>query len=98
MTMKHYIIVKFREDAPPKEELAARAGQLFESTTQIPGMLGVKLYQNCTPRDNRYDLMIVVEMEEGALDNFDRSKLHHDWKEQFTPYIAQKTIFDHLSC
>lgn len=96
MRMKHYIIVKYNETGKDKDELFGKAEGLFEPVREIPGVYEVRLYRNCTMRDNRYDLMIVMEMEQSALEVYDSSQAHIDWKEQFGRYIAKKTIFDHL--
>ena len=53
------------------------------------------IHENCVARDNRYDLMIVVEMEKAALPNWDASRIHHQWKEQFGGLLEKKAIFDY---
>ena len=45
-------------------------------------------------RDNRYDVLIVLDMERDALPLYDGSAPHHRWKEEFGPLLAQKAIFD----
>lgn len=92
--MKHYIIVKYKEDVQNKAELLERIRRLYADVARIPGVLGAQVYPNCTARDNRYDLMIVVDMEKEALKNWDDSETHHTWKKDFGPYLAAKAIFD----
>ena len=43
---------------------------------------------------NRYDLMIKMELSPRALNEFDNSDIHKEWKEKFGKYIMSKTIFD----
>jgi len=45
-------------------------------------------------RDNRYDVLIVLDMAPEALPVYDASAMHHLWKEEFGPLLAQKAIFD----
>lgn len=45
-------------------------------------------------RPNRYDLLILICMDKTALPAFDESEVHHVWKDTYTPFIAQKAIFD----
>ena len=53
------------------------------------------IHENCVARDNRYDLMIVVEMARDALGAWDASEIHHQWKAQFGGMLASKAIFDY---
>lgn len=92
--MKHYIIVKFTREAKEKSDLLPSIRALFSGAAQIPGVCGAQVFPNCTQRENRYDLMIVVEMETSALQSWDDSALHHAWKERYGQYIEKKTIFD----
>ena len=48
-----------------------------------------------TEWENRYDLMIEIDMEPEALDAYDRSVWHHQWKEQYGSLLEKKAIFDH---
>ena len=92
--MKHYIIVKYTEEVKDKEAMLGRVSGLFSRASMIPGVLGAQVFPNCVDRENRYDLMIVVEMEKDALNTWDDSELHHEWKEKYGAFIAKKTIFD----
>ena len=38
---------------------------------------------------------IEVEMEKAALPNWDASRIHHQWKEQFGGLLEKKAIFDY---
>ena len=88
--MKHCIIAKFNESAADKQAALAQVRALLSGAEPIEGVRG-----NCVARDNRYDLMIVVEMEKAALPNWDASRIHHQWKEQFGGLLEKKAIFDY---
>ena len=78
--MKHCILAKYRAEVYPRRELE--------------GVSGASVYPNCVARDNRYDVLIVLDMERDALPLYDGSAPHHRWKEEFGPLLAQKAIFD----
>ena len=90
--MRHHILVKWKEDAakPDTREIQA----IFEEALAIPGVLSVSLHPNVIERSNRYDLLILLCMERGALEAYDASAAHHRWKEEYGGKIAQKAIFD----
>ena len=64
-------------------------------TTQIEGVHTVNIYENVTPRPNRHDLMIEMEMDQEALPVYDASATHQEWKARYGKYIQTKTIFDY---
>ncbi len=90
--MRHHILVKWAEGIPQPEIAPIR--QLFLDTLRIPGVHDVSVHPNVIPRSNRYDLLIVISMEKEALDAYDVSEPHLQWKERYTPLIAHKAIFD----
>lgn len=92
--MKHHIIVKYNALVTDKPAMEQKIAALFSSASQIPGVSGAALYPNCVPLENRFDLMIVVEMEKEALENWNKSALHQQWKEEYGKYILSKAIFD----
>lgn len=92
--MQHHILVKFTQEAGDKPCLIARIRELFAAAPQIPGITDVQIRENCIDRPNRYDLLIVLHMEEAALPIWDESSLHKRWKSEFGVYVAQKAIFD----
>ena len=91
--MKHYIIVKFKEGTD-KGALLEPITKLFEGALDIPGIHGVRVKPCCIDRPNRYDLMIVLDMEKEALAGWDGSAPHHAWKENYGDLFQAKTIFD----
>lgn len=94
--MKHYIIIKYKETVTKadKERLLGEIKELFGQTLQIPGVNGVNVYPCCIDRENRYDVMIEMDMEKEALFAYDESKWHKLWKQNYAEYLEKKTIFD----
>lgn len=93
--MKHCILAKYRPEVYPRREaLLPRIREIFAPLTDLPGIHRVTAYPNCVARDNRYDVLIVLDMERDALPLYDGSAPHHLWKEEFGPLLAQKAIFD----
>ena len=92
--MKHHILAKFNETVSDKTALLLDIQKLFATGEEIEGVQSYSVIPNCVDRANRYDLMIVVEMDKDALPNWDGSKLHHDWKDRFGAFLEKKAIFD----
>ena len=93
--MKHCILAKFTPEAKAQRAaLLPRIREIFSPLTDLAGIHGVRVYPNCVARDNRYDVLIVLDMERDALPLYDGSAPHHLWKEEFGPLLAQKAIFD----
>ena len=94
--MKHDILIKYKPEITKerKAELIPEIGELFSHTTEIPGIHGVRLYPNVVDRENRYDLLIEIDMEREALEAYDSSVWHRQWKEQYGDLLANKAIFD----
>lgn len=98
--MKHLIIVKFKENVWTRESEASRETladirEIFDRTQQIEGVHTVNIYENVTPRPNRHDLMIEMEMDPEALPVYDDSAAHQEWKAKYGDAIQSKTIFDY---
>ena len=98
--MKHLIIVKFKDNIWNREDAASREmladiKKIFNRTKQIEGVHTVNIYENVTPRPNRHDLMIEMEMDPEALSVYDDSAAHQEWKAKYGEYIQTKTIFDY---
>ena len=91
--MKHHIIVKFVEgtDVPALKEPVQK---IFDETLCIPGIRAVDLFLSNSDRANRYDLMIVMDMDKEALPAYDISAPHLRWKSEYGSVIAKKAIFD----
>ena len=91
--MKHYIIAKLK-DKSRREELAGPVRTLFEELLSVPGIHRVRVKPCCTDISNRYDLMIVIDMDPGALPAYNESEQHKRWKSEYGDLLETKTIFD----
>lgn len=91
--MKHYIIIKFNENAE-KEEIINPIRELFQKALNIKEIVKVDIYESNIHLPNRYDLMIKMDLSKAALEEFDNGEIHKEWKEKFGKHIASKTIFD----
>lgn len=91
--MKHYIIVKFKENYNYKLEVN-NIKDLFKKTKNIDGVEDVKIHCSNSIKSNRFDLMIEMILTYDGLVNFDKSNIHYDWKKIYGEYIESKTIFD----
>lgn len=91
--MKHCILVKWKE---PEKMAACETDirQIFQETLEIEGIEDVSFRKNCIARKNRYDYLIEITMEEQALEAYDHSDAHVQWKERYSPFIESKAIFD----
>ncbi|MBE6001087.1 MAG: hypothetical protein E7239_06815 [Sarcina sp.] len=91
--MKHYIIVKFTEGTDVRA-LAGPVREIFEETLKIPGIHDLAVRTSNSDRANRYDLMIILDMEKEALAAYDVSEPHLRWKKEYGDRIEKKAIFD----
>ena len=94
--MRHFIIVKFRPEIG-KEEIGQMTGpirELFRPLTETEGVRAVSVSRNVVDRDNRYDLAIEIDMDREALDAYDASEPHREWKARYGDLIEKKTIID----
>lgn len=92
--MTHYIIIKWLDSVSAQDDLFNRISALFLPAGEIAGIHSVEIIPACIQSENRHDLMIRIAMEPDALARFDASEIHREWKVQFGPYLAAKTIFD----
>ena len=94
--MKHCILAKFKKEisAEEKEAMLPEIRALFDNTLALAGVHEVVLRKNCTPRDNRYDLMIVLTITEEALPVYDGCEWHKIWKKEYGDLLSAKAIFD----
>ncbi|MEG1775075.1 MAG: hypothetical protein RR367_01110 [Clostridia bacterium] len=93
--MKHYIIVKYNDLVADREAFLREATEVFAPVIDIAGVRSVALHPAVLLGGNRYDLMILIDMERESLPAYDASQAHRLWKENFGKYIAHKVIFDH---
>lgn len=92
--MKHFILAKFKPGVADKAALLAPIRSLFSAASDIPGVRGAEVYPCCVDRPNRYDVMIVLDMDPAALSLYDESAMHHAWKDQYGDLLEKKAIFD----
>ncbi len=92
--MKHCILAKYGPQVTDKEALLPRIREIFSAAGEIPGVRGASVYPNCVARDNRCDVLIVLDMDAEALPAYDVSEMHHTWKREFGPLLEKKAIFD----
>ncbi len=92
--MKHYILVKLTDEAKARKGLFDEVERLFMRSTELAGVHSVSVCGNIVARPNRYDIMIVITMDREALEAYDSSAMHLEWKEKYGSCVAQKAIFD----
>ena len=93
--MKHCILAKWNETVTDKAALLAQVRALYTAADDIPGVHSVTAHPCCIDRPNRYNLMIVLDMDREALPNWDASDIHHRWKDEYGGLLEQKAIFDY---
>ena len=93
--MKHCILAKWARNVTDKAALLPQIRALMYPASTIPGVHGVEVYPCCVDRANRYDLMIVLDMDKDALPNWDASDIHHRWKDEYGGLLEKKAIFDY---
>lgn len=91
--MEHYIIVKFTEGTDVKA-LVEPVRAIFEETLEIPGIQKLDIRTSNSDIENRYDLMIRIDMDKEALPAYAASEPHLRWKKEYGSRIAKKAIFD----
>ena len=45
--------------------------------------------------ENRYDLMIIVDMDKDALEAYSTSPIHDKWINEYPQYLLSKVIMDY---
>lgn len=95
--MKHNIIVKFKPEVTKEmqEGMYKDIYELFNHTKEIDGIHEIKLIPNCIDRDNRYHLIIEMDMEKEALPVYDKCEWHVLWKEKYGDLLEKKAIIDY---
>ncbi|MCQ2573233.1 MAG: hypothetical protein MJ182_05005 [Treponema sp.] len=92
--MKHHIIVKFNEKSPKLDEMIPDIEKIFSGVLEVSGVKSYNLVKNCIDRSNRYNLMIIIDMDKSALEAYDNCHAHHQWKDNYSQFIESKAIFD----
>lgn len=92
--MKHVILVKWNALVSNKNSIKTEVEIIFEQLLKFEPIHDVKIHQNVINRANRYDLMIVIEMDKEFLPVYDESEQHKEWKQKFGKFVENKAIFD----
>lgn len=83
--MKHCILAKFTPAAKAQRAaLLPRIREIFSAAADIPGVHGAEVIPNCVDRDNRYDVLIRLDMDREALSLYDVSAMHHQRESRHT--------------
>lgn len=94
--MQHHVIVKFNDTVKDKSAFADEVGKLFKGMEgTVPGVHSVTPHKNCINMPNRYDLMIIVDMDKDALEAYSTSPIHENWINNYAKYLESKTIMDY---
>lgn len=91
--MKHYIIAKFK-DRDDTEKLLPEIQALFRKTLDVEGVENVTIHKTNSTRDNRYSIMIEMDLSPEGLEAFDASEVHKEWKATYGDRLESKAIFD----
>ena len=81
--MKHCILARFRADAGDWRAYLPEIREIFSAAGDIPGVRGAEVFHNCVDRENRYHVLIRLDMDPAALAAYDVSPKHHRWKDRF---------------
>ncbi|WP_176764387.1 hypothetical protein [Butyrivibrio sp. INlla18] len=52
------------------------------------------IHKSNSTRDNRYSIMIEMNLSPEGLENFDVSEVHKEWKATYGDRLESKAIFD----
>ena len=88
--MKHCILARFRADAGDWRAYLPEIREIFSAAGDIPGVRGAEVFPNCVDRENRYHVLIRLDMDPAALAAYDVSPMHHRWKDRFGPLLEKK--------
>ena len=87
--MKHYIIAKFK-DRDDTEKLLPDIKALFQKTLEIKGVESVIIHKSNSTRDNRYSIMIEMNLSREGLEAFDASDVHKEWKATYGRQVREQ--------
>ena len=74
--MKHCILAKFRPEAGDWRAYLPQIREIFSAAGDIPGVRGAEVLPGCVDRDNRYHVLIRLDMDPAALTAYDASAMH----------------------
>ncbi len=94
--MQHHVIVKFNDTVKDKVAFADEVGKLFKGMEgTVQGVHKVSPHKNCINMSNRYDLMVIVDMDKDALEAYSNSPIHDNWINNYSKYLESKVIMDY---
>ena len=64
--MKHCILAKFRPEAGDWRAYLPQIREIFSAAGDIPGVRGAEVLPGCVDRDNRYHVLIRLDMDPAA--------------------------------
>ena len=92
---------KAREDAAKErifsllpEDQKAELIALFQKTLDLTSVESVIIHKSNSTRENRYSIMIEMNLSPEGLENFDASDVHKEWKAIYGDRLESKAIFD----
>ena len=92
--MKHHIIVKFNDSVTDKAAITEEISRHFAPASDIDGIRSVTVCPSVIDLPNRYDLMIILEMDKSALPVWAECSVHTEWKRRYSSLLEKKAIFD----
>lgn len=95
--MKHCILAKYNDtvDEARKEALIEEIGEVFAPLLEMDGISQIEVIPNVIDRPNRYDILIRIDMDPTALEAYDSSEPHKNWKNNYGSLLEKKAIFDY---
>lgn len=95
MLINHYIIIKYNESVLDKKEMNERVKSHFMPLKEeINGIKEISFSPNVIKIENRFDFMIKIKMDDSYLNDYSLSRVHKEWKSNFSKYLEKKAIFD----
>ncbi len=91
--MKHYILAKFR-NRDDTERLFPEITELFRRAQALDGVENVTIRKSNSARENRYSIMIEIDLSHTGLEAFDASDVHREWKAVYGDRLESKAKFD----
>lgn len=92
--MLHRIIVKYTPLVTDRDAFAEEVLGIFKPLETMDGIHKVGIVKGLPLAENRWDLMIEIEMEKSALPAYNESAPHKKWKTEYACFVEKKAIFD----
>ena len=92
--MLHRIIVKYTALGTDRDAFAEEVLGIFKPLENMDGIHRVGIVKGLPLAENRWDLMIEIEMDRDALPAYNESAPHKKWKTEYACFVEKKAIFD----